>query len=79
MAEILDDELNEPKLCAPIYEELAEAGHPGAQLAIGYMYYEGRGVEADLEKAVYWFSKGAAQGEERCKMWLNKISPESRR
>lgn len=79
MAEILDDELNEPKLCAPIYEELAEAGHPGAQLSIGYMYYEDRGVEADLEKAVYWFSKGAAQGEERCKMWLNKISPESRR
>lgn len=79
MAEILDDELNEPKLCAPIYEELAEAGHPRAQLAIGYMYYEGRGVETDLEKAVYWFSKGAAQGEERCKMWLNKISPESRR
>ena len=76
MAEILD---NEPKLCAPIYEELAEAGHPGAQFSIGYMYYEGRGVETDLEKAVYWFSKGAAQGEERCKMWLNKISPESRR
>lgn len=32
---------------------LAEQGYPLAECQIGYFYYDGLGVEKDLEKAVY--------------------------
>ena len=48
-----------------LYRELitlAEQGNPEAQLKVGFMYYSGKGISRDYQKAVYWFKKSAMQG-----------------
>ena len=40
----------------------AEQGHVTAQYYLGSMYYDGKGVEQNLEKALYWTKKAAEQG-----------------
>lgn len=42
---------------------LAEQGYPLAECQIGYFYYDGLGVEKDLEKAVYWTRRAAEHGD----------------
>jgi len=41
----------------------AEAGHPRAQLQIGYQYNYGEGVPASATEAVRWYAKAAAQND----------------
>ncbi|MCC5792883.1 MAG: sel1 repeat family protein [Legionellaceae bacterium] len=41
----------------------AEKGQPDAQYAVGYMYYYGQGVVEDRQKAVYWISLAAKNGQ----------------
>jgi TPR repeat protein len=38
---------------------VAEARNAEAQFIIGYMFHHGKGVEADLSKALAWYQKGA--------------------
>ncbi len=78
MAEILDDKLGLKEEAAKIFELAADAGHPKAQLSIGFMYYKGYGVEHNRNKAFYWLRKGANQGNEMCKHWLKEIASERR-
>ncbi len=40
----------------------AEAGDAEAQVRLGRIYLEGRGIAADAEQAAYWFEKAAEQG-----------------
>ncbi|HZX32188.1 MAG TPA: tetratricopeptide repeat protein, partial [Rhodocyclaceae bacterium] len=40
----------------------AEAGDPAAQFALGSMYYQGIGVEANLAQAMDWWRKAAEAG-----------------
>lgn len=40
----------------------AEAGHPDAQYTIGYMYYEGQGVQRDEDRALDWIRRAAGNG-----------------
>ena len=42
---------------------LAEQGYPLAECQIGYFYYDGLGVEKDLEKALYWTRRAAEHGD----------------
>ena len=42
---------------------LAEQGYPLAECQVGYFYYEGLGVEKDLEKAVWWTRRAADHGD----------------
>lgn len=42
---------------------LAEQGYPLAECQVGYFYYEGLGVEKDLEKAFYWTQRAAQHGD----------------
>ena len=42
---------------------LADQGYPLAECQIGYFYYEGLGVEKDLEKALYWTRRAAEHGD----------------
>lgn len=42
---------------------LAEEGYPLAECQIGYFYYDGLGVEKELEKAVYWTRRAADHGD----------------
>lgn len=41
----------------PIYEEFANQGNADAQFYLGSLYRSGKGVEKDLNKAVYWLDK----------------------
>lgn len=47
---------------SPRLEELAEEGNAYAQNNLGVVYQKGSGVEVDLQKAVYWFQRGAEGG-----------------
>lgn len=42
---------------------LAEQGDPLAECQVGYFYYEGLGVEKNLEKAVWWTRRAADHGD----------------
>ncbi|MBQ9986863.1 MAG: sel1 repeat family protein [Erysipelotrichales bacterium] len=42
---------------------LAEQGYPLAECQIGYFYFEGLGIEKDLEKAFYWTHRAAEHGD----------------
>ena len=42
---------------------LAEQGYPLAECQIGYFYYDGLGVEKNLEKAIYWTRRAADHGD----------------
>jgi TPR repeat protein len=41
---------------------LAKQGNAEAQYTVGYLYYYGKGVVEDQEKAQYWINKSAQQG-----------------
>ena len=53
-SEILPEEL----------QQAAEQGSDVAQLELGYMYYDGKGVPKDLAAAARWFRKAADQGND---------------
>lgn len=40
---------------------VAERGHPAAQVNLGLLYEEGKGVEQDYAKALTWYRRAAAQ------------------
>lgn len=44
------------------WRPLAENGNPHAQVNLGVMYYEGRGVRQDYEEALRWYKMAAMQG-----------------
>jgi len=41
-----------------LLRRLAEHGHLWAQVTLGSMYDEGKGVPEDVEKSIYWITKG---------------------
>jgi TPR repeat protein len=43
---------------------LASEGNKEAEYAVGYMYYNGYGVNQDLESGMFWIKKSAALGYE---------------
>lgn len=50
------------KECAPLMLTAAEKGNADAQMHLGKMYFNGRGVPHDHEKGKYWHKKAAEQG-----------------
>lgn len=64
------DVLIEDYYCKGDYEtcfrgclELAERGYSLAECQVGYFYWMGQGVAADLEKALYWTRRAAEHGD----------------
>ncbi len=64
------NELIEKHFHSQQYEEcfqghlaLAQQGYPLAECQVGYFYYDGLGVEKDLDKAVYWTRRAADHGD----------------
>lgn len=49
--------------CFQGYLPLAEQGYPLAECQVGYFYYEGLGVEKDIEKAFTWTKRAAEHGD----------------
>jgi len=50
---------------------LAEAGDARAQSGLGFMYYSGRGVPRDSERAAEFFKRAAEQGEPTAQLFLS--------
>lgn len=46
----------------PIFERFAEQGNVAAQISLGDMYYQGKGVVQDYTQAVKWYRRAAEQG-----------------
>lgn len=46
------------------YEALIAAsdGHPAAQMLLGQLYFNGEGVEKDLDHAMFWYNRAADNG-----------------
>ncbi len=45
-----------------IWLELADVGDPKSQREIAFMYQQGKGVQQNYKKAVFWYTKAANQG-----------------
>ena len=66
LALILINQLRQPQKSRPKLAEIraqAEKGNPGAQVNLGYSYYNGKGVVKDEVEAVKWFRKAAEQND----------------
>jgi uncharacterized protein len=50
-----------------------EGGGRQAQCEIGYIYLEGKGVDANLRLATYWITKAATKGHDGCQFTLGKM------
>lgn len=46
-------------------QKAAQSGFAPAQVDLGLRYHAGQGVEVDLERAAYWYSRAAEAGEPR--------------
>lgn len=55
-----------------LFEQLANNGDSESMGNVGWAYRYGNGVEANINKAIYWFEKAAAQGSEYAKNNLKK-------
>ncbi len=51
----------------------AKRGDAKAQYALGYMYFYGKGVMENRQKALYWFKLAAAQGHQQAQQALAMI------
>ncbi len=49
---------------------LAEQGHIGAQVIVGSLYENGKGVSEDQSVAVYWLTMAADAGDSLAQYWL---------
>ena len=45
-----------------IFKQYAEQGDAEAQYALGTLYYEGKGINQDIQQSVNWMQKAAEQG-----------------
>jgi hypothetical protein len=55
----------------------AEVGDMAAHAQLGFMYYEGRGVEKDMEKAICHYEKAAIGGHPEARLALAVIEEEN--
>ena len=59
-----------------LFTELAMRGDAVAQICLGLMYYSGEGTAKDLNQALLWFQKSAAQGDEKAKKMVERVRGE---
>ena len=57
----------------PLFDELAREGNAEAMYYLGMMYYEGWGVDKDLDKAVEWWKKADRRGNLDAKYMLQTL------
>ncbi len=61
------------KLAAEKTRVMATNGHPKAQHVLGILYQNGLGVEKDINTAIYWLEKAAAQGLKEAESYLGHL------
>lgn len=67
---------NDPVKCFEGHLALAEKGYPLAECQTGYFYFEGIGVERDIDKAVYWTRRSAEHGDRDAQFNLGRFYDE---
>jgi len=72
MSYILEKKQDIPRGVALI-KEAAESGNAVAQEMLGGYYAQGVGVQKDTAQAIEWYTKAAAQGNQKAKNELLKI------
>ena len=55
------------------FETAAEKGYARAQFNLAVMYEKGIGVATDKSKALMWYRKAAAQGNQEARKRLKKM------
>lgn len=58
---------------ATVTRETAEQGDASAQLSLGLLYYEGKGVPQDYAHAIVWIRKAALQGNAEAQATLGGV------
>ncbi|MEQ9116557.1 MAG: hypothetical protein RLN62_07165 [Rickettsiales bacterium] len=53
---------------------LASSNFAAAQFDLGWMYYNGRGVEHSIQQAFYWWKRASKSGYHDAKTVLNMLS-----
>ena len=69
------DNASGQKTGKPIVEtrKAADQGDPDAEFNLGYMYFQGQGVQQDYAEAARWFRKAAEQGDARAQFGLSVL------
>ena len=67
-------EAGDYKRALAILEPQAKNGKADAQYLLGRMRENGQGVEADRERALFWYAKAAAQGHVQAKAALESLN-----
>jgi TPR repeat protein len=55
---------------ASSFRKAAEQGDAKAQVSLGSMYADGKGLARDYKQAVFWFQKATAQGDSSAQLNL---------
>jgi len=55
------------------YLDLAIKGNPEAQYLVGYIYSQGKVVEKDIRKTIYWLQESSNNGFEKAKTALEQL------
>ncbi|WDV48062.1 tetratricopeptide repeat protein [Clostridiaceae bacterium M8S5] len=61
------------KKCFDGHLKIAEKGYPLAECQIGYFYYEGLGIEKDIDKSFYWTERAAKHGDRDAQVNLAEL------
>jgi tRNA A-37 threonylcarbamoyl transferase component Bud32 len=57
-----------------LFFRAAEAGHVRAQLNLASQFHNGHGVPRNMERAIEWYEKASAQGDQKAKERLEKLN-----
>lgn len=72
---ILYGEQEKFSLAVPLLRGAARAGNENAQFVLGCCYYDGCGVQRNLEEALHWWKVAAENGSEDARDYLQKATP----
>jgi hypothetical protein len=53
-----------------IWWPLARDGDPKSEASLGFMYYSGKGVQRDDQRALFWFRRAADAGQPTAQFYL---------
>lgn len=70
--------MQDDKEAAKWYRKAAEQGHYKAQLVLGGLYIEGRGVSKNEQEGAQWVSKSAEQGHLKAQYALAQLYRDGR-
>lgn len=74
LAKLYSEKLDDSRKAFSLWGEAAQRGNINAQVVLGACYADGRGTEKSKERALYWWKKAAAQGDEDAKQFIAELS-----